>query len=98
MGLQANYYLQKFNFYNCGEITDAFIKGAEPRRIGLTSFQPYYQPVNAKPFREVWFKKYALEQNPNITVIPILPVKSYPLSCTDLANFGANFEALKQNF
>lgn len=98
MGLQANYYLHKFGFYNCGENTEAFLKGAEPRRIGLQSDKPYYQPVNAKPFREVCFKRYLALENSQIEVIPILPVKSYPLSGTELLNFGENFNSLKKSF
>ncbi|MFI3268604.1 MAG: hypothetical protein R3Y51_07815 [Rikenellaceae bacterium] len=98
MGLQANYYLQKFGFYNCGENTDAFLKGAEPRRTGMQSEKPYYQPVDAKPFRNVCFKRYEAVNHPQIEVIPILPVKSYPLMGTELINFGENFEQLKKSF
>ncbi|MFI3266486.1 MAG: hypothetical protein R3Y15_04970 [Rikenellaceae bacterium] len=98
MGLQTNYYLQKFGFYNCGDMTESFVKGAEPRRIGLDPFEPFYQPVNAKPFREVCFKRYAAAEYPNVEVIPILPVKSYPMSEVELKNFGANFSTLKESF
>lgn len=98
MGLQANYHLQRLGFYDCGELSEDFIKGAEPRRTGLNAYDPYYQPVNAKPFREVCFKRYRASQYPNIEVIPMLPVKSYPLAGSELANFGANFEALKASF
>ncbi|MFR9504097.1 MAG: hypothetical protein SNH73_06585 [Rikenellaceae bacterium] len=98
MGLQSNYYLQKFGFYSCGELTESFIRGAEPRRVGLNSYNPYYQPVNAKPFREICFKRYRATQYPEIEVIPILPVKSYPLAGVDLINFGANYQCLKESF
>ncbi|MFI3281063.1 MAG: hypothetical protein R3Y44_03705 [Rikenellaceae bacterium] len=98
MGLQANYYLQKFGFYSCGELHDEFIKGAEPRRTGLDSYNPYYQPVNAKPFRQVCFKRYRCAQYPDIEIIPILPVKSYPLAGSDLTNYGANYQNLKDSF
>lgn len=98
MGLQANYYIQKFGLYSCGEGREEFLRGAEPRRIGLNPFNPFYQPVNAKPFRDVCFKKYPSTPYPQIEVIPILPIKSYPLSGADLNNFGANFEALKESF
>ncbi|MFI3263195.1 MAG: hypothetical protein R3Y26_09875 [Rikenellaceae bacterium] len=98
MGLQANYYLQKFGFYNSGENTDAFLKGAEPRRVGISAEKPYYQPVNAKPFREICFKKFTVKDYPQIKIIPILPVKSYPLTGSELVNFGENFKALKQSF
>ncbi|MFI3283300.1 MAG: hypothetical protein SNG10_07345, partial [Rikenellaceae bacterium] len=98
MGLQANYYLQRFGLYNCGENSEQFIKGAEPRRVGLESLEPFYQPVNAKPFREVCFKRYPAIPYSGIEIIPILPIKNYPLSGSDLDNFGANFESLKQSF
>ncbi len=98
MGLQTNYYLQKFGFYSSGETSEAFIKGAEPRRTGLQSYNPYYQPVNAKPFREVCFKRFAATEHPEIEVIPILPVKSYPMLGSDLANFGESYQKLKESF
>lgn len=98
MGMQTNYYLQKFGFYSSAEFTEEFIHGAEPRRTGINSPNPYYQPVNAKPFRNICFKRYRAEQYPDIEVIPILPVKSYPLSGSDLANFEENYEQLKASF
>ncbi|MFI3315968.1 MAG: hypothetical protein SNF93_00125 [Rikenellaceae bacterium] len=98
MGMQANYYLQKFGFYSSGDNSAEFIKGAEPRRTGISSYNPYYQPVNAKPFRQICFKRYRCAQFPNIEAIPILPVKSYPLAGSDLANFNDNYQALKQSF
>lgn len=98
MGLQANYYLQKFKLYNCNEFTEEFLKGAEPRRDGKSSYNPFYQPVNAKPFREVCFNMYDVEGFPNIKIVPILPIKSYPLRDSDIKNFGDNFEKLKLNF
>ncbi|MFI3321546.1 MAG: hypothetical protein R3Y50_03375 [Rikenellaceae bacterium] len=98
MGLQTNYYLQKFGMYEVGELTEQFLKGAEPRRVGLESEEPFYQPVNAKPFREICFKRYKLKGNENIEVVPILPVKSYPLVDSELKNFGENFEKLKDSF
>lgn len=95
MGLQTNYYLQKLGFYNCGELTELFLKGAEPRRDGISSREPYYQPVNAKPFREVCFNIYDINGFKDVKIIPILPIKSYPLSGSDIDNFGKNFEKLK---
>ncbi|MFI3333355.1 MAG: hypothetical protein SNI51_04915 [Rikenellaceae bacterium] len=98
MGMQANYYLQKFGFYSSGELSAEFIRGAEPRRIGLNSYYPYYQPVNAKPFREICFRRYRVAQHPSIEIIPILPVKSYPLMGSDLVNFGEHYQSLKESF
>ena len=99
MGLQANYHLQKLGCYNCGkELSESFMKGAEPRRTGLNAPKPFYQPVDAKPFREVCFNMYDLNGFKNVKVIPILPGKSFPLQGTDLANYGANFKALRTFF
>lgn len=98
MGLQANYYLQRFGLYNCGELSERFIHGAEPRRTGISAAEPFYQPVDAKPFREVCFRRYSATLYPNIEVIPILPVKSYPMVGSELVNFGESFEALKRSF
>ncbi len=98
MGMQSNYYLQKSGFYSCGELSERFLKGAEPRRVGVNASEPFYQPVDAKPFREICFKRFQVADNPQIEIIPILPVKSYPLRDNDLDHFGANYEALKQSF
>lgn len=98
MGLQANLYLQKLGLYDCGEMSEAFIYGAQPRRVGVNAYDPYYQPVDAKPFREICFKRYEATNYPGVVVIPILPVKSYPLSGVELTHFGANYEALKASF
>ncbi|MFI3330265.1 MAG: hypothetical protein R3Y38_00495 [Rikenellaceae bacterium] len=95
MGMQTNYYLQKYGLVDYGE---DFLKGAEPRRTGINAFEPYYQPVNAKPFRDICFKRYKLLSNENIEIIPILPVKGYPLQGSDLNNYGENYNALKQSF
>lgn len=97
MGLQANYYLQKLGLYDCGELTERFLKGAEPRRDGVSAYNPFYQPVNAKPFRELCFNIYDVNELEGVKIIPILPVKNYPLSWADLNNFGGNFEKLKLN-
>lgn len=98
MGLQTNYYLQKLGLYDCGEITEQFLKGAEPRRVGLSPFEPFYQPVDAKPFRDVCFKMYDAKEFKTVKIIPILPIKSYPLSGSDIKNFGDSFEKLKEIF
>ncbi|MFR9602438.1 MAG: hypothetical protein SNG02_01050 [Rikenellaceae bacterium] len=98
VGLQANYYLQKFGLYTSGDNSEAFIRGAEPRRVGSESYNPFYQPVNAKPFREICFRRYPALPYPNIEVIPILPVKSYPLGGSDLNNFGESFEQLRKSY
>lgn len=98
MGMQSNYYLQKFGFYSAGELSEEFIKGAEPRRVGIESYDPFYQPVNAKPFRKICFKRYRATQYPDIEVIPILPVKGYPLTGSDIANFSESYQQLKESF
>jgi hypothetical protein len=98
MGLQTNYYLQKLGFYNCGDFTEKFLKGAEPRRVGATANRSFYQPVDAKPFREVCFKTYEIPEFEGLKLIPILPIKSYPLKDSELNNFGDSFDNLKKCF
>ncbi len=98
MGMQANYHLQKNGFYTSDESSAAFIRGAEPRRVGLNSYNPYYQPVDAKPFRDICFKRYRVAKRPDVEIIPILPVKSYPLVGSDLNNFGESYESLRTSF
>lgn len=98
IGMQTNYYLQKEGFYNAGALTEPFLKGAEPRRVGASAYEPFYQPVNARPFREICFKEYEIEMLKGVKIIPILPIKNIPLKESDLAHFGDNFNALKQSF
>lgn len=98
MGLQTNYYLQKLEFYNCGELTEQFVKGAEPRRVGLSSYDRFYQPVNAKPFRDVCFNIYDVTEFKGVKIIPILPAKSFPLRDSELTNYGDNLEKLRLSF
>ena len=98
MGMQANYYLQKFGFYGTGDSKDKFVKAAEPRRVGAQSEEPYYQPVDAKPFRDICFKMFDANEFEGINVIPILPIKSYPLRGVDADNFGENYENLIELF
>lgn len=98
MGLQANLYLQMLGFYDCGEVKEAFLHGAEPRRVGVNAYEPYYQPVDAKPFREICFRRFAASAFAGVEVIPILPIKSYPLMGSDLTNFGDSYKKLKSSF
>ena len=98
MGMQANYHLQRLGFYNCGDNSAAFLKGAEPARLGLAGKEKFYQPVNAKPFREICFKPFDIPEYEGVKIIPILPHKNYPLYDTNLNNFGGNFEELKTYF
>lgn len=98
MGMQANYYLQKFGFYSCGDFSEAFLKGAEPRRVGVSSEEPFYQPVNAKPYRDICFRMFDVNEFEGVNIIPILPIKSYPLRGADMDNFGENYENLIELF
>ncbi len=96
MGMLPNYYLQKHGIYSSGEHSEAFLKGAEPSRIGLA--EGYYKPVNAKPFRDICFKPFKMIGNEEIEIIPILPHKSYPLYDSNLKNFGESFNNLIEYF
>lgn len=73
MGMQANYYMQKFGF--CTPSAD-FLKGAEPRTIGLS--QDFYQPIEGKVFRKICCEKFEINGSQAV-LIPILPAKDYPL-------------------
>ena len=98
MGMQANYHLQRLGFYSCGEHSEAFLHGAQPARAGLLYDDKFYQPVNAKPFRDICFKPFELTDYEGVKVVPILPHKNYPLYDSNLNNFGDSFEALKSYF
>ncbi len=98
IGLQANYYLQKKGVYDCGDLSAEFIKGAEPRRVGLADDEPYYQPVDAKPFRKICFKAFESKRFEGVKIVPILPVKSFPLRGSELDNYGNNYESLIDYF
>ena len=98
MGMQANYHLQKLGFYSCGEQGAAFLKGAEPARAGLLYDDKFYQPVNAKPFREICFKPFEVADYDGVKIIPILPHKSYPLYDANFNNFGDSFAELTSYF
>ncbi len=94
VGLQANYFLQKNGFYDCGQHKEAFLKGAEARRVGLNSRDPFYQPVDAKPYRDICFRVFDMTQNSKVKVVPILPAKSIPLRGSDLNNFEQSYNEL----
>ena len=98
MGMQANYHLQRLGFYSCGEYSATFLRGAEPARIGLLYDDRFYQPVNAKPFREICFKPFDVAEHDGVKIIPILPHKNYPLYDANLNNFGDSFNQLSCYF
>lgn len=98
MGMQANYHLQRQGFYSCGEYSAAFLRGAEPARVGLVGRASFYQPVNAKPFRDICFKPFEVTGYDGVKIIPILPHKSYPLYDANFNNFGDSFNELRCYF
>lgn len=94
MSLQTNYWLQKFGFYG-GD--PAFLSAAEPRRNGLSSEPPYYQPVDGKAFTQVCGTVFDAKEKP-VKVVPILPAKDFPLFDRNLEQFGTKYEALREYF
>lgn len=88
ISLQSNYWLQKENFYPADE---AFLKAAEPRRIGRENDPPFYQPIDGKAFTAICGKRYLINGS-SIQLFPILPAKDYPLSEQNSERYG---EALK---
>lgn len=98
LGMQTNYYLQKHGLLDLGDLAEEVLHGCQPRRVGISSIEPYYQPVDAKVFRKICFKRYPVIGYKGVEVIPMLPMKSYPLSDGNIKNFGANFDQLKSSF
>lgn len=94
MGMQVNYYLQKFGFYGEEEF---YIKGATPRNMGLDSEPPFYQPVNAKVFNDICGVFYKSSEF-DVKVIPILPARDYPLSEQNLEKFGKTYNNIRNHF
>ncbi|MEG1617551.1 MAG: hypothetical protein RR202_02015 [Bacteroidales bacterium] len=90
--MQVNYWLQKSGLV---EPNEEFLKGAEPRRTGINSLQPFYQPVNPKSFQDVCAKFTKLVGR-DIKVLPLLPMKDYPLRDKNLELYGeAYLEVIK---
>lgn len=94
MSMQVNYWLQKLGFYGGG---DAFITAAEPRRTGMASEPPYYQPVDGKAFQQVCGKIYEAKERP-VKVAPVLAAKDFPLRERNLEQFGAAYKQLDEYF
>lgn len=94
MTLQTNYWLQKAGFYKSD---DLFLQAAEPRRKGMENFAPFYQPVDGKAFKDVCGKIYDGTDFP-VKVIPILPVKDYPLSDQNEALYGEAYQQVADFF
>ena len=93
--MQANYWLQKSGLVVADE---AFLKGAEPRRTGIESDPPFYQPVNGKVFRDICGKFTTLADQPSVRVLPLLPVRDFPLRDRNLEQYGEAYEAVRQSF
>ena len=94
MSLQTNYWLQKAGFY---ESNAEFIQAAEPRRTGMQNFPPFYQPVDGKAFRGVCGTIQDAAHFA-VKVIPILPVKDYPLSAQNEECYGEAYEQIAKYF
>ena len=94
MSLQTNYWLQKEGFY---EVDAAFLKAAEPRRMGMECIQPYYQPVDGKAFTPICGQMYNATES-EIKVIPVLPAKDYPLSIPNMERYGEAYEKISGYF
>jgi hypothetical protein len=91
MSLQSNYWLQKLGFYNND---DAFIAGAQPRRIGLESSAPYYQPVDGKAFSLICGKIFDAPKY-RVKVIPTLAARDYPMNELNTKRFSEAYERVR---
>lgn len=85
MSLQTNYWLQQLGFY--GDMPD-FLHAAEPRRNGMNSIPPYYQPVDGKAFTLICGRIFNVKGTVKAKVIPVLAAKDYPLRERNLEQFG----------
>lgn len=94
MSLQTNYYLQKNGFY--GRDAD-FLHAAEPRRVGMENFPPYYQPVNGKAFLSICGNVYDANRFP-VKVVPILPANEFPLSEQNMERYGEAYNKIRSYF
>lgn len=94
MSLQTNYWLQKVGLYGGDE---AFLHGAQPRRVGIECIQPYYQPVDGKAFASICGNIYDANDYP-AKVIPILPAKDYPLKGLNEEKYRKAYERLRASF
>lgn len=89
--MQVNYWLQKSGLVPA----DAeFLKGAEPRRIGIENRAPYYQPVNPKVFQSVCGLPVTLDGS-DVKLIPLLPLRDYPLKDKNQELYASRYEAIK---
>lgn len=94
MSLQTNYWLQRLGFYGGDE---DFLHGAQPRRVGMESIQPFYQPVDGKAFRTIIGNIYDAKSHP-VKVIPLLPTKDYPLKDKNLELYAEAYEKIRAFF
>ncbi len=92
MSLQTNYWLQKLGFY--GE-DEKFVYGAQPRRIGLESPAPYYQPVDGKAMSMICGNIYDAPKY-RVKVIPILAARDYPMNELNTERYQAAYEKVRE--
>ncbi len=74
MSLQVNYWLQKLGFYVS---EPGFVADSEPRRKGLQSDPPYYQPTKDRTFQRICGNRYIGDDK--YALFPILHIKQWPL-------------------
>lgn len=75
MSLQVNYWLQKLNFY----IADSdFVRNSEPILKGINNSSPYFEATKKGTFLGICGNEFKVPEFPNITVFPVLYIKSYP--------------------
>lgn len=94
MSLQTNYWLQKLGFY--GGDAD-FLHAAEPRRTGMESIMPYYQPVAGNAFSLICGNIYEAKRFP-VKVVPVLSATNYPLSEQNKERYGQAYGKIQKYF
>lgn len=86
MSQQVNYWLQKLNFYSP---VPAFLKGAEPKEIGMNKIAPYYEPQHKGVFNLICGKCYIMSHH---KLYPILHAKNWPLKGSFAVTYGKSYE------
>ncbi|MGL4852289.1 MAG: hypothetical protein ACRC3Z_06560 [Phocaeicola sp.] len=95
LSLQANYWMQQLGFY--GEENEKFLHGAQPRRVGLESIVPFYQPVDGKSFRMICGEFFDAKEF-NVKVVPALAAKDYPLNERSYDLYADAYEKIRKEF
>lgn len=94
LSMQTNYWLQKLGLYTS---ENDYIERAQPRRIGLSGEEPFYQPIDGKAFTSICFRVFETSSTA-VKIIPALPAKDFPFNDQTYERYGATYENLRAYF